>query len=71
MVLSEEAIFQYKCDNLYSPSYEAAIAWDDPELGIDWCVSPQSICLSSKDLSHPLLKDYEELFNYHEDLYSV
>ena len=54
-----------------SESYEAAIAWDDPELGIDWCVSPQSICLSSKDLSHPLLKDYEELFNYHEDLYSV
>ena len=35
-VLSEEVIFQYKCDNFYAPQCEGALAWDDPDLGMDW-----------------------------------
>ena len=39
VVLSDIAVFQYKCDNLYAPTEEGAIAWDDPEIGIEWGVS--------------------------------
>lgn len=56
-VLSETAVFQYKCDNFYCPSSEGAIAWDDPELGIDWRVPKEKVILSAKDSNHPLLKD--------------
>ena len=48
-VLSDEAIFQYKCDNYYAPEAEGAIAWDDPALGIDWQLPAEAICLSEKD----------------------
>jgi dTDP-4-dehydrorhamnose 3,5-epimerase len=54
VVLSEEAVFQYKCDNLYHPAAEGAIAWDDPELGIDWGIPTSDIILSEKDRHHPL-----------------
>lgn len=60
-VLSDEVIFQYKCDNFYCPSSEGAIAWDDPDLGIDWKVPADRIILSEKDKSHPRFKDYEIL----------
>ena len=60
-VLSDEVIFQYKCDNFYCPSSEGAIAWDDPDLGIDWRIPADRIILSEKDKSHPRLKDYEIL----------
>mgnify|MGYP004543787751 FL=1 len=60
-VLSEEVIFQYKCDNYYCPESEGAIAWDDPDLGIDWRVPSDRIILSEKDRNHPRLKDYEIL----------
>ena len=56
-VLSDSAVFQYKCDNYYAPSSEGAIAWNDPDLGIDWKLPPGSIILSDKDRNHPLLKD--------------
>ena len=56
-VLSDSAVFQYKCDNYYAPSNEGAIAWNDPDLGIDWKLPPESIILSDKDRNHPLLKD--------------
>ena len=56
-VLSDSAVFQYKCDNYYAPSSEGAIAWNDPYLGIDWKLPPESIILSDKDRNHPLLKD--------------
>ena len=56
-VLSDEAVFQYKCDNFYDPSSEGAIAWDDPDLAIDWKLPPEEIILSSKDRNHPCLKD--------------
>ena len=45
-VLSKEVIFQYKCDNFYAPQSEGAIAWDDPDLGIDWQISIDEILLS-------------------------
>ena len=56
-VLSKEVIFQYKCDNFYAPQSEGAIAWDDPDLGIDWQISIDDILLSEKDKSHPKLAE--------------
>lgn len=61
-VLSETAIFQYKCDNFYHPEAEGAIAWNDPDIGIDWQLPASDIILSQKDQSHPLLKDSEFYF---------
>lgn len=69
-VLSEEAVFQYKCDNLYAPHAEGAIAWDDPDIGIDWQLPAEDVLLSAKDAAHPRLKDAEYLFNYNEDYYA-
>ena len=56
-VLSEEAVFQYKCDNFYRPSSEGAIAWDDPVLGIDWRIPAEEVILSEKDCHHPPLSE--------------
>lgn len=61
-VLSEEAIFQYKCDEFYAPQAEGAIAWNDPDLGIDWRLAPEDIILSAKDTCHPLLRDLDNPF---------
>ena len=69
-VLSEEAIFQYKCDNLYAPQAEGAIAWNDPEVGIDWQLPADDVLLSAKDANHPMLKDSEYLFDYNTDYYA-
>lgn len=69
-VLSEEAVFQYKCDRFYSPASEGAIAWNDPALGIDWGLPEADIILSEKDLHHPFLADATSLFDYDEDLYA-
>lgn len=60
-VLSDEVIFQYKCDNYYCPSSEGAIAWNDPDLGIDWRIPEDKVILSEKDRNHPFLRDYEIL----------
>lgn len=68
-VLSDEAVFQYKCDNFYHPESEGAIAWDDPELGIDWMLKPGEVILSEKDKDHPLLADTDSPFEYNIDLY--
>ena len=57
-VLSEEVVFQYKCDNLYCPEAEGAIAWDDPDLGIDWSLKPEEVILSDKDRNHPSFKQF-------------
>ena len=69
-VLSEEAVIQYKCDRFYEPSAEGAIAWNDPDLGIDWQVPADKVILSEKDLCHPRLKDAVDLPNFSEDLYA-
>lgn len=68
-VLSNEAVFQYKCDNYYAPDAEGAIAWDDPDLGIDWKVPAADRILSEKDAHHPRLKDAEPVFDYNVSLY--
>ena len=70
VVLSEEAVFQYKCDNLYAPQEEGALAWDDPEIGIEWGVPAERIILSAKDKVHPRLKDSTDLFDYNIDYYA-
>lgn len=69
VVLSENVIFQYKCDNYYAPQSEGAIAWDDPELSIDWRISKDEVILSEKDKQNKLLKEAEWLFDYKENLY--
>lgn len=68
-VLSDEAVFQYKCDNFYAPQSEGAIAWDDPDLGIDWKIPVEKAVLSDKDMHHPRLKDADWLFDYNDKLY--
>ena len=70
-VLSEEAVFQYKCDNLYCPESEGAIAWNDPALGIDWGIPEASVLLSEKDKHHPPLASAPELFDYSVDYYAL
>lgn len=70
VVLSEEAIFQYKCDNYYAPQSEGGILWNDPALNIDWVINEKEIHLSEKDKNNPLLKDSNYLFDYSEDLYA-
>jgi dTDP-4-dehydrorhamnose 3,5-epimerase len=57
LVLSEEAVFTYKVDNPYAPANEASIRWDDPQLGIEWPISPQEVLTSEKDLAASFLKD--------------
>lgn len=64
IVLSSEAIFQYKCDDYYAPHAEGALAWNDPDLGIDWQISPDKIILSEKDKQNARLKDVERIFEY-------
>lgn len=54
-VLSEEAIFQYKCDNYYAPQSEGSVRWNDPTIAIDWQLPEKDIILSAKDEQAPLL----------------
>ena len=57
LVMSDEAVFIYKVDNVYAPQAEASIRWDDPELGIDWPVDRADVLTSDKDMKAPYLKD--------------
>ena len=61
-VLSEEVVFQYKCDNYYAPESEGAVRWDDPDLNIDWKIPAEDIVLSDKDARHPCLREIEDVF---------
>ena len=63
-VLSDEVVFQYKCDNYYAPQSEGAIAWNDPELGIDWGIPSDKVILSEKDSHHGWLRDLDSPFLY-------
>ena len=63
-VLSKEVIFQYKCDEFYAPQSEGAIAWNDPDLNIDWQLPADMVILSEKDRHHPYLRDINSPFNY-------
>ncbi len=57
-VLSDVAVFQYKCDAFYAPDTEGAIAWNDPALAIDWQLNADEVILSEKDSHHPSFEDF-------------
>lgn len=59
LVLSDEAIFTYKVDNVYAPQAEAGIRWNDQQLGINWPIDPKDVQTSEKDLKQPLFADAE------------
>lgn len=68
-VLSETAVFQYKCDNYYHPDADGGIAITDGSLGIDWRIDPAHAILSEKDTKHPMLCDFDSPFDINIDLY--
>lgn len=68
-VLSETAIFQYKCDNFYHPEADGGISILDDSLGIDWRIPTDHAILSEKDTKHPLLKDFDSPFDFNVSLY--
>ena len=68
-VLSETAVFQYKCDNFYAPQADGGISIKDESLGIDWQIPTEKAILSEKDTLHACLKDFDSPFNYADDLY--
>lgn len=68
-VLSETAVFQYKCDNFYHPEADAGININDETLGIDWRIPTEHALLSAKDLSHASLADSPLDFDYSDKLY--
>lgn len=61
-VLSETAVFSYKCDNFYNPSSEGGVIFNDPDLNIDWRIPADKMVFSDKDMKHPQLKDLERIF---------
>lgn len=69
VVLSETAIFSYKCDNYYSPAHDRGIYYNDPKLGIDWKTALENAILSEKDKGLPLLKDCKDIFDITTNLY--
>ena len=69
VVLSETAIFQYKCDNFYAPEADGGINIKDESLGIDWQIATEDALLSEKDLKHLCLKELDSPFDYNENLY--
>ena len=68
-VLSETAVFQYKCDNFYAPQADGGISIKDVSLGIDWKIPTENALLSEKDMKHELLKDFDSPFVWGENLY--
>ena len=62
-VLSETAVFQYKCDNVYAPQADGGISILDDSLGIDWKIPTEKAILSDKDTKHALLKDFVSPFD--------
>ena len=68
-VLSETAVFQYKCDEFYHPEADGGISILDDSLGIDWHIPTDKAILSEKDTKHPLLKDFDSPFDFNVDLY--
>ena len=68
-VLSETAVFQYKCDNFYHPEADGGISILDDTLGIDWKIPTEHANLSEKDTKHAMLKDFDSPFDINVDLY--
>ena len=68
-VLSETAVFQYKCDNFYAPQADGGISIVDKSLGIDWKIPVEKALLSEKDTKYECLKDFDSPFTIDMDLY--
>ena len=68
-VLSDVAVFQYKCDNFYAPEADGGIQLRDESLGIDWKIPTAEAILSPKDVNHPLLRDFDSPFDININLY--
>ena len=68
-VLSKTAVFQYKCDNFYTPEADGGISLQDESLGIDWRIPISHAILSEKDTKHLCLKDFDSPFDYRVNLY--
>ena len=68
-VLSDEAIFQYKCDNFYAPQADGGISILDASLNIGWQIPTEKAILSEKDTKHPLLQDFDSPFDINISLY--
>ena len=68
-VLSETAVFQYKCDDFYHPEVDGGISILDDSLGIDWRIPAEKALLSEKDTKHPLLCDFDNPFDINVNLY--
>ncbi len=69
VVLSDEALFQYKCDNFYAAESEGSILWNDSDLSIDWGIDKVDAILSPKDLKNPAFSDFVSPFNYEINYY--
>jgi dTDP-4-dehydrorhamnose 3,5-epimerase len=70
-VLTDQAVFQYKCDNLYAPQADGGIQLMDKSLAIDWIVEHDSVILSEKDKKHPMLAEFDSPFDYNTDYYAL
>ena len=68
-VLSETAVFQYKCDEFYHPEADGGISIVDDSLGIDWRIPTEKALLSEKDTKHACLKDFDSPFDININLY--
>lgn len=68
-VLSDVAVFQYKCDSYYYPEADGGISIADTSLGIDWRLDPSAAILSEKDMRHPVLADFDSPFDIDTDQY--
>jgi len=70
VVLSDTATFAYKVDNYYAPQCDRGLAFDDPQLAIDWQLPKDSLQLSEKDTKQPKLSELTEVFDYHTNYYA-
>jgi len=70
-VLTEKAVFQYKCDEFYHPEADGGISIIDDSLGIDWHIPTEKALLSEKDTKHAMIKDFESPFDINVNLYRL
>lgn len=69
VVLSDVAVFQYKCDNFYAPEADGGISIKDCSLGINWQIPVDDAILSEKDINHLCLNEFDSPFDYNVSLY--
>ena len=61
LVLEDDTVFQYKCDNYYAPEAEGSYRWNDPFFAVEWGVSPDEVILSAKDARAPFFRDVADI----------